>query len=377
WAPALAAQSTLAAAGKYPGFPIVLETYRECLNDVFDVPGLAALLRGVRDRAIRVDEVETRSASPFSRGLVFAYVAAYMYEGDAPLAERKAQALTLDRNLLRELLGQEDLRELLDPAALDEVEADLQGLARKVRRADALHDLLRRVGDLGDAEIAERTDGDAAALLAELAGRAARVRVAGEDRWIAVEDVARYRDALGVVPPRGLAPVWLRPAAGPLEALLLRFARTHAPFGARAPAARFGIAAASVETALRPAVHAGRLLEGEFRPGGAGPEYCDPDVLRQVRRQTLARLRNEVAPVAAAALARFLPRWQGVGGARKGLPGLREAVAQLEGLPFPFAELQDAILPARVADFHPRLLDELGAQGEVVWVGRGVLGPGD
>lgn len=377
WAQRLRAQSLLQAASKYPGFPIVLETYRECLNDVFDVPGLVALLRGVRDRAVRVDEVETRSASPFARGLVFAYVAAYMYEGDAPLAERKAQALTLDRNLLRELLGQEDLRELLDPSALDEVEAELQGRARKVRRADGLHDLLRRVGDLTEAELGERAEADPAALLAELAGRAARVRIAGEDRWVAVEDVARYRDALGVAPPAGIAAVWLEPAEAALESLLLRFARTHAPFAARDPAARFGLDPAGVEAALRPAVYAGRLLEGEFRPRGAGLEYCDPDVLRQVRRQTLARLRNEVAPVDAAALARFLPRWQGVGGGRKGLAGLRDAVAQLEGLPFPFAELRDAILPARVVDFQPRLLDELGAQGEVVWVGRGVLGPGD
>jgi ATP-dependent Lhr-like helicase len=377
WAQRLRAHNLLQAASRYPAFPIVLETYRECLNDVFDVPGLTALLAGKRAGAIRVDEVETRSASPFARGLVFAYVAAYMYEGDAPLAERKAQALTLDRSLLRELLAKEDLRDLLDPAAVDEVEAEVQGLARKVDRADAVHDLLRRVGDLTPAEVADRTDGDAAALLAELGGRAARVTVAGEERWIAVEDVARYRDALGVTPPAGLAAVWLAPADAPLESLLLRFARTHAPFAPRAPAARFGIDAAHVAAALRGAVAAGRVLEGEFRPGGAGQEYCDPDVLRRVRQKTLARLRHEVAPVEAPALARFLPRWHAIGAGRNGLPALRDAVAQLEGLPLPLAELEDAILPARVADFSPRLLDELGAHGEVVWVGRAAPGPGD
>ncbi|HEX9100972.1 MAG TPA: DEAD/DEAH box helicase, partial [Polyangia bacterium] len=300
-----------------------------------------------------------------------------------PLAERKAQALTLDRNLLRELLGQEELRELLEPQAIADVEAELQGLLpeRRARHADAVHDLLRRVGDLSAAELAARVEGDVGAMLALLAdsGRALTVHVAAEERWIAVEDAAKYRDALGVALPAGVAAAFLEPTMAPLEALVARWARTHGPFAAdgRAPAARLGLAPARIAPVLRALVAAGRLYEGELIPGGSGAELCDPDVLRRVRRDTLARLRNEVAPVDAAVLARFLPRWHGVGSARGGMARLREAIDQLEGLALPFSELERAILPARVPDFQPRMLDELGAAGEVVWVGQGALGSDD
>jgi ATP-dependent Lhr-like helicase len=381
WAQRLRSANLLSVALQYPAFPIVLETYREVLNDVFDLPALRGLLEQIRARQVRVDEVETPSASPFSRSLAFEYVAAYLYEGDAPLAERKAQALTLDRNLLRELLGQEELRDLLEPAALDEVEANLQALAedRRIRNADQTHDLLRRIGDLTADELRARAAEDPQPWIDELLarGRAVSLRIGGEPRYVAVEDVARYRDALGAQPPPGIAAAHLQPVEHPLESLAARWARTHGPFTVAELGRRFALLPAQVEPVLRNLVSQGRLLEGAFNPARTGTEYCDPDVLRLLRRATLARLRNQVAPVEASVLARFLPRWQGVGTKRGGLPRLREVIDQLQGLALPWSELEKVILPARVADFHPKLLDELGAMGELVWIGRGALGSDD
>jgi ATP-dependent Lhr-like helicase len=380
WAQRLRAQALLAAALRHPRFPIVLETYRECLQDVFDVPALVELLDAVRRREVRVVAAETASASPFARSLAFAYVAAYMYEGDAPLAERRAQALALDRGLLRELLGQDELAGLLDPAALDGVEADLQATEpeRRVRHADAAHDLLRRVGDLSEDELAARAESDPRPWLAALAAshRAARVRVAGESRWIAAEDVARYRDALGVAPAPGTPEALLGPTSEPVDTLIARWARTHGPFAAAVVAARFGMEPAAVEAVLRRLEAAGQVVLGHFRPG-APPEWCDAEVMRLIRRRTLARLRAEVAPVEAAALANFLPSWQGVGEMRGGAAPLREAVERLEGLFLPFSDLEQAILPVRVRDFAPAMLDELGALGELCWIGSGAPGGQD
>lgn len=388
WAQRRRGETLLAVASRFPSFPILLETYRECLQDVFDVPALREVLTGVRDRRIRVDVTETRQASPFARGLVFAWVATYLYETDTPLAERRAQALTLDRSLLRELLGQDELRDLLDPAAVAEVEAQLGWLTpdRQVRDADELHDLLRRLGDLTDAGIASRSaDPDAVAdWLGTLdeARRVARVRIAGELRWIAAEDMGRYRDALGVVPPPGLPIEFLDPVEAPLESLLLRWARTHGPFLASGPAARWALPEAVVTSLLRALVAQGTLLEGELRPGGTRREFCHPDVLRRLKRASLARLRDEVAAVEATTLARFLPAWHGIAGGRRrgagqGIDRLREVVAQLEGLPVPFSALEQVVLPARVPGFQPVMLDQLGAMGELVWVGRGALGARD
>lgn len=381
WVQRLRAQSLLAVAREFPSFPIVLETYRSCLQDVFDVPGLVDLLRRVRAREVRVDEVETPSASPFASGLVFTYTAAYLYQGDSPAAERRAQALTLDRGMLRDLLGQEQLRDLLDAGAIEAVEGELQGRAEALRAAhpDALADLLRRVGDLTRDEIAARCDGDSAAWISELAERRriVSIRIAGVARWIVAEDAASYRDALGCVPPAGLASALLEPSRDPLDQLLLRYARTHVPFSAAAVAERFGLLPAQVEALLGGLEARGRLLSGEFLPGGRTREWCDADVLRRIRRRTLARLRGEVAPVEARVLARFLPTWQGVGADAGGARRLDEAIAQLEGVPLPFSDLERAILPARVRDFDPRLLDERGAMGEIVWVGCGALGERD
>jgi len=291
WQQRLKAKTLLAEVRKYPSFPVILETYRQCLRDVFDLPTLVEVLGAIRRREIRVDDVETASASPFSRSLVYAYVATYLYEQDAPLAERKAQALTLDRGLLTELLGQAELRELIDPAVVDEVEAELQGLAdsRKARHADALHDLLRRVGDLTETEIDARTEGNASNWLDGLESerRAVRIRIGGEERWIATEDTSRYRDALGILPPSGLPDSLLEPVEDPFEDLLRRYARTHGPFATRDPAARFDLLPSQVEPVLLTLESSGRLVRGEIRPGGAALDWCDADVLRRLKRRTL------------------------------------------------------------------------------------------
>ena len=405
WAQRLRAQQLMGVALRFPAFPITLETYREVLRDVFDLPALVDVLRQLRSRAIRVEPAVTEAASPFARSLVFDYVAAFLYEGDAPLAERKAQALTLDRKMLAELIGGGELRDLLDLDVLAEVEAELQQLAddRKARTVDEVHDLLRRVGDLALDELAARIEasvvlGDAGpgaptgampsdaeargvvqGALAALRGsqRIVLVEIAGAARWIATEDAARYRDALGVALPPGVPAALLEPVAAPLESLVVRWARTHGPFTAAEPAARWGLPPAQVEPVLALLEARGQLVRGELRPGGRHQDSCDPEVLRQLRRRTLARLRAQVAPVGAATFAAFLPRWHGLDQPRRGLGALRDALARLEGTALPFSELEARILPARILDYHPRMLDELGASGELVWVGAGALGSKD
>ncbi len=393
WQQRQRAADLLAVASRYGSFPILVETYREVLSDVFDLPALREVLAGVASREIAVHRVETLRASPFASSLLFDYVAAYMYDGDAPLAERRAGALTLDRDLLRELLGQEELRELLDPEALADLELSLQALTddRRATTADQLHDLLRRLGDLSADEIAARTEGGAAAgdaWLTELVAsrRAVPARVAGDDRWIAIEDVARYRDGVGVSPPTGVPEAFLVPATAALEGLLARFARTHGPFLTPDPARRWGLPVGVVEDALERLLEAGTIVRGEFRPGGAEREWIDPDVLRVLRRRSLARLRREVEPVDPAALGRFLPAWHGVASSGEpevalrpvaALERLAEVVDQLAGLAIPASVLERDILPARIPGYQPRLLDELGAMGEVAWVGRGSLGRDD
>jgi len=323
-------------------------------------------------------------SSPFARSLTFAYVANYLYDQDAPLAERKAQALTLDRNLLRELLGQAELRELIDQEALEDVEAELAGTADdwKARSADELEDLLRRVGDLSEDEIRERTTEEPAGWCATLEKerRVVRIRLAGQTRTIAATDAARYRDALGVVPPSGLPARFLEPVDAPLEDLLRRYARTHGPFLTEAPASRFGLLPSQFEPVLSHLESEGRLVRGEIRPHGVRPEWCDPDVLRRLKRRTLAKLRKEVAPVESSVLGRFLPEWHGMESEVQ-RPGstakLEEALVQLEGLPLPWSSLLEVILPARVSGFRPEMLDLLSAQGSLVWIGVGALGVSD
>jgi ATP-dependent helicase Lhr and Lhr-like helicase len=357
WQQRLKAQSLLQVARRYPAFPVVLETYRECLQDVFDLPSLKRLLQGLRTRQIDLVDVETANASPYAASLLFDYVANYMYEDDTPAAERRAQALSLDRDLLRELLGQEELRELIDPGALAEVEGRLRG---DPRTPDELHDLLRRRGDLRedehDAELAEP-------LLAER--RAVHVRVAGERRLIAAEDAGRYRDALGAMPPGGLPEAFLEVDEKPLHSLVRRFARSRGPFTTGEANERFD---RDVEPTLRELERAGELVRGELRPGGSEREWCDPEVLRRLRRASLAALRREVEPAEQAAFGRFLPSWHGID--RRAT--LREALVPLQGLALPVSLWESEVLPRRVPDYRPEQLDALCASGEVVWIGAGL-----
>jgi ATP-dependent Lhr-like helicase len=380
WQQRLKSQNLLEVARRYDDFPIVLETYRECLKDVLDVPGLQELLRGLSTREISLVEVETQTASPFASSLLFDYVATYMYEGDTPNAERRAAALSLDRDLLRELLGQEELRELIDPGALARVEDDLQHRSEIMRATgrDGLHDVLRHVGDLNRDEVAERVFAgvDADALLAELARerRAVRLRIGGTERYIAADEAGLYRDALGAMPPGGLPEAFLADVPDALSELVARYARTHGPFTTDELHARYGVDAGAV---LRELERAGTLVRGELRPGGSEREWCDVEVLRRLRRASLAALRKEIEPADQRRLAAFLPSWQGVdrhSGAGAGIDRLREVLVPLQGLALPVEIWERDVLPRRTGAYSQSWLDSLCASGEIVWVGAGALG---
>jgi ATP-dependent Lhr-like helicase len=382
WQQRLKAQSLLEVARKHGEFPIVLETFRECLRDVLDLPGLTELLTKLHRRELSMVEIETPTASPFASSLLFDYVATYMYEGDTPNAERRAAALSLDRDLLRELLGQEELRDLIDPAALGQVEDDLQHTSDRARAAnrDGLHDVLRRVGDLTLAEAGQRVLAgmDASRMLEELSSerRAIRVRLHGEERWIDAADAGVYRDALGVVPPGGLPAVFLEDVPDALGRLLARYAATHGPFTTDELRARYGI---DCSAALRELERTGGLVRGELRPGGSEREWCDTEVLRRIRRASLAVLRREIEPADQRELARFLPAWQGIdrhpaGGA--GIDRLREALVSLQGLALPASTWEQDVLPRRLGAYSPTWIDQLCASGELVWIGAGALGRG-
>jgi ATP-dependent Lhr-like helicase len=360
WQQRLKAQSLLQVARRYSDFPVVLETYRECLQDVFDLPALKGLLSALRERRVDLVDVETPTASPFASSLLFDYVATYMYEDDTPLAERRAQALALDRDLLRELLGQEELRDLLDPTALAEVESELRGSPRS---ADELHDLLLRRGDLRAGDFNLELAGSL-----EFERRAIRIRVGGEERLIAAEDAGRYRDAVGAMPPSGLPEAFLEVSEAPLSSILVRFARGRGPFTTEEAAQRFGLTLERAEEELMDLEADARLVRGELRPGGTEREWCDPEVLRRLRRASLATLRKEVEPVEQAALARFLPAWQGID--RRAT--LREALIPLQGVSLPVALWESDVLPRRVPGYQPAQLDQLCASGEAVWVGAGL-----
>ncbi|KAF4405197.1 DEAD/DEAH box helicase [Streptomyces lycii] len=376
WQQRQRASQLLQVASEFGSFPIVLEAVRECLQDVFDVPGLTELMGDVEARRVRLVEVTTPEPSPFARSLLFGYVAQYLYEGDSPLAERRAAALSLDSRLLAELLGQAELRELLDVEALADLERELQWLTeeRRAKDPESVADLLRLLGPLTDAELADRgAEPGWAAELAE-ARRAIRVRIAGAGHWAAVEDAGRLRDALGTALPVGVPEAFTEPVKDPLGDLLARYARTHGPFTSAAAAERFGLGTAVTDGALHRLAAAGRVVQGEFHPAGAGQEWCDAGVLRRLRRRSLAALRQELEPVAPAALASFLPQWQHVGThSLRGIDGLVRTVEQLQGAPVPASALEKLVLPSRVGGYSPALLDELTAAGEVVWAGAGAL----
>jgi ATP-dependent Lhr-like helicase len=383
----------LSVASRYGSFPIILETYREILQDVFDLPALLELLRRLRRRELRVVTVDTATPSPFAASLLFGYVANYIYEGDAPLAERRAQALSVDQAQLRELLGEAELRALLDPQAMGERELALQALdpAHRARSADAVHDLLRRLGPLTAEELSARVAAPAAAqtgaeaaaawtrqLVAER--RAFTLTLAGEQRLAAAEDAGRLRDAFGVPPPRGLPQAFLEPVKDALTEMVARYARTHAPFTAGEAARRYGVGEAPVATALERLGAQGRVVEGEFRPGGHGREWCDAGVLAALRRVSLARLRRQAEPAEPEALARLLVDWQGVASppaTRPGPDALLDVIEQIQGAALPASTLEADVLPARLPGYRPQDLDALCAAGEVVWAGVAPLGERD
>jgi ATP-dependent Lhr-like helicase len=376
----------LSVASRYPSFPLLLEAYRECLRDVFDMPALIETLRAIEQRQLRVHVVETRKPSPFAASLLFSYVANFLYDGDAPLAERRAQALTIDQDQLRELLGEADLRELLDANAIADVEEAAQCLAEnyRARSADGIHDLCLRLGDLSREELARRVVSPDLLPHVERLIRSRRLlelRIAGERRLVAAEDAARYRDGLGIPLPPGLAAALLEPVAHPVLELVRRYARTHGPFTLREPADRFALDPVAVENALRLLAAEGRVLEGGFRPGGLHREWCDAEILRQIRRKSLAKLRREVEPVEQHTLARFLTHWQGILAPRRTghahLDALLDAIESLQGAPLPASLVESSILPARIADYAPAGLDTLIAAGEVAWAGVEPIGERD
>ncbi|HEX4512519.1 MAG TPA: crosslink repair DNA glycosylase YcaQ family protein, partial [Polyangiaceae bacterium] len=380
WAQRKRASDLLAVASRYPSFPMILETYRECLRDVFDMPALRDILHKLETRRIRTTHLESTAPSPFASSLLFSFVANFIYDGDAPLAERRAHALSIDHAQLREILGESELRQLFDAELLAAHERQLQRLESKASSADALSDMLRAVGDLSSSEIAERSEGNSRIWIDELERerRIVRVKVAAQTRFVAVEDAARYRDALGCALPLGLPEALLAPEADAFTSLVARYARTHGPFVAHQVASRFGVAQPRVASALEALVRRGRVVVGAFTPTGMELEHCDKEVLGAIRRKALAALRKEVEPVDGPTYQRFLLAWHGVGEQRRGGPeALLAAVTQLEGCPILASSLETEVLPARVPDYRPGDLDELVAGGLVVWAGVESVGPRD
>ena len=380
WLQRRKAVSLLDVAKEYPTFPIVLETYREVLQDYFDIDAVTEILTDINSRKIRVRDVQTDGPSPFASSLMFDFIASYMYEYDAPLAERRAAALTLDRNLLSELMGEPELRQLLDSDAVNEVELTLQWLteARSARSGEGIRDMLVDLGPLTTDEVAARTEVglDAASLLAELEAASRVIQISSPARWAAIEDAARLRDALGVALPQGVPQAFLEPIGDPLGDVVGRYARTHGPFTTLEVSQALGLPVAIVEEVLG-RLEANRQVErGAFRPGGAGTEWVNREVLRRLRRRSLAKFRDELEPVEHRDLARFLLGWHAVGNGSNRIVRLQEIVTQLQGTPIPASILERDVLAARM-EYRPDLLDQLMATGEVVWIGRGALGSKD
>jgi ATP-dependent Lhr-like helicase len=382
WQQRKRAYDLLAVAARYPSFPMLLEAYRECMRDVFDMPAFLEILRAIGNRQVRVHVVDSKTPSPFASSLLFSYVANYIYDGDAPLAERRAQALSIDQEQLRDLLGDADLRELLDADAIAEVEEQLQALTEttRARSADGIHDLLLRLGDLSREEIARRVASpDLLDHLPRLlrARRLLEIKVANEKRLIAIEDAARYRDALGIPLPPGIPASLLASVTAPVLELARRYARTHGPFTLQELSARFDLDSQQIEAALHALLLDSRIVEGGFRPGGIHREWCDAEVLRLIRKKSLARLRKEIEPVEQRMFARLQTHWQGVLQPRRGLDALLDTIENLQGVPLPASILESSILPARIANYSPNDLDTLIAAGEVVWCGIEPLGERD
>ncbi len=382
WQQRKRAADLLAVASRFGSFPVLLETYRECLRDFFDMPALTATLADIKRGRVRVATVDSEHPSPFAASLLFNWVASFLYDGDAPLAERRAQALAVDQAQLKDLIGDAELRDLLDADSIDAVEHQLQRLdeAYRARGADAVHDMLLSLGDLREDEIRSRVLAiDVTETLRSLtsAGRITPLEIAGGSRYVAVEDVARYRDALGAALPAGLPAALLEPVQDPLGDLARRYARTHGPFPARDFAARYAMTLERAQSVLTRLAAANRLLEGEFRPGGVDREWTDEGVLRMIRRRSLASVRRDVEPVEHAVLGRFTATWHGVAARRRGADALLDVVEQLQGAALPASILETELLSTRIDDYDGGDLDLLIAAGEVVWVGVEPIGEHD
>ena len=480
WQQRQRAAQLLDVARKYPDFPVLLETARECLQDVYDVPALVQVHRSLQSRAVSMLEVETNEPSPFARTLLFEYVAEHLYDGDAPAAERRAAALSLDPALLAELLGSSGLRDLLDPAVLVQTQQRLQRTGERYRACgvEGVADLLRQLGPLSARELSLRLRSDNPPTEApgiehedsenygeeygeeygahasveqarELAEQLVRSRRAfsfmgaaddsAEENakpqlyYAVVEDTARLRDGLGIMPAAALPTALLEPVAEPLEDLVSRYARTHIPFTAQQAAEHFSrltpVGVGVLTPVLQRLQQQRRLSSGEFLPevlrasGAVGVEWVDVQVLRTIRARSLAALREEIEPVSAQVYGVFLPSWQNVRSlsvrVAQTLPeasaygafmpsrrtatvvgervaplspaaengtdyagqdststteDLLTAIDQLAGVRVPASALETLILPARVPGYQPHMLDELMASGRVFFTGAGQLG---
>ncbi|RXQ99882.1 ATP-dependent helicase [Pseudoxanthomonas composti] len=398
WQQRLRAGQLLAIAQQYPEFPILVETARECLQDVYDLDALERLMQRIAREEVRLVEVQTQTPSPFAANLLFGYVAEFLYAGDAPAAERRASMLTLDSGLLGELLGQVDAAELLDPAVVARIAADLQCLSaeRQVVGVEGVADLLRQLGPLTSEAVARRMkQGEAGSALAALReqGRAIQIVLGGTPHWAAIEDAGRLRDALGVRVPAQVPAVFLQPTPDPLGELVWRYARVHGPFTTRQLAQALGLGVAVAEAALVALAEQGRLLRGNFarlaepevedaaRSGHADATraWLAQEVFQRLRVRSLQAAREAARPVPQAALVRLLlERHDLAPGQRlEGPEGVLHVVEQLAGVPLPVSAWEQQILPARVRAYAPNVLDALIGSGAVQWCGHGRLGEDD
>ena len=381
WQQRQRASHLLEVARHHPRFPIIIETVREVTQDVYDLPGLVALTRAIRSGGVRLVEVVTDKPSPFAATLLFRYTGAFLYDGDTPLAERRAAMLSMDPELLAVALGTLDLRDLLDPDVVAEVVAELQHTApsRRAATADDLAELPRLLGPLPWAALPERaTVADLDGAVAALGARVAVVRLAGEPHLVAASDLALLRDALGIPLPAGHSAPAVAPGRDPLTQLVARFARTHGPFTAEEVAAALGLGVATAAMVLDREASARRLTVGRFTPGRAEQEYVDPEVLRRLRARSLAKARAELQPVSRTGYARFLASVHQVDDRPTSSPDeVLMALQRLAGAALPASAWETQILPARLKGYSPAHLDALLAESEVVIRGRGSAGPHD
>ncbi|WP_206436420.1 ATP-dependent helicase [Corynebacterium hylobatis] len=380
WQQRQRAEQLLDVARKYPSFPIILETVRECLQDVYDLPALTQVCRDLGTRRIRITEVTTDQPSPFASSLLFNYTGAFMYEGDSPLAEKRAAALALDPTLLAKLLGTVELRELLDPEIIAEVHEQLRRRGdRRARSPEEFADTLRVLGPIPVDELAHHTTFSGG--LDSLGDRIMEVRIGGRAHLAQTPDAPLLRDALGVPVPPGI-PAQVDTILDALEQLVSRWVRTRGPFVLRDLAADFGLAVSAAHSALQPLLADARVIEGRFRQGIEEQEYCAADALNIIRRRSLAAARAATQPVSQSAYARFLVDWQQVApvGQRptlRGADGVFTVLEQLAGARLPASAWESIVLPSRVADYSPLFLDELTSSGEILIAGAGTAAARD